>query len=100
MSVPEGFTIVTNLSETLTVSAATLGVPTAMLTCTPGVQYAVLAEVLSNTILYEIDDPTADPDHNSKKAAVGDLIFVHPARNLRMRRDGTDACVHVQAFQR
>ena len=96
MSVPEGYTIVTGVSATVTVTANVTCCPSAFLTCS--VQFGVLAEVLSNAILYTIDDPVGTPDHNAKKLSTGDVIFVDPARNLRMRRDGTDACVHLQAF--
>lgn len=98
MSVPEGYTIVNGNSSTITVDDQTCGVVSSMLSCT-GIQPAVLATVLSNAILFTIDDPVGNPNHNSMRASAGDQIFVDPARNLRMRRDGSSACVFLQAFQ-
>lgn len=90
-------TTLTDCATTVTVTANTTCVPTALLGPT-GQPWGVMAEVLSNAILYTVHSPDATPDHDAHRASAGDVFYVKPATKLRMRRDGTDACVRLQAF--
>lgn len=85
----------TNVETTVTVTANVTCVPSTLLTAGE----AVLVEVLSGSVLYTIHDSGATPDHNDYVLTTGDQMLLKPAGWLRMRRNGDDACVKMQAFQ-
>ncbi len=84
--------------ETLTVSSSALSI-TATLCLVRGRQTPALIEVLTESIYFTLDSPTATPDSSDYAAPLGTVISVNKANQIRMIRQSADALVKVTCFR-